>query len=331
VTSDATRAAIASGWTRWARFALCAAIVNASALALIWVWRESAATSMIVDAPRASVEPDGIRTSLAPNVHVEEEDAPQSPAADLAVRAITSELGDLGSTHPWAGKYLDCSEIGGGRELLIAPHNGFAWAYPREMGSILTIFGAVREVGGLLELVRSPDSTDGIDDAPPPPTFLVPVEWSGQHHLVEPKYWQRWITFAKREWPAEYEPHNYEHGSFWLRKGEELGAHSGASQPPAAYRKAWAERRQAHVTTVGAAQPRANPSAYSTTLALDAGSAEGIVEGMRLFVDELPDLDRPLLVLTVSEHACTAVLEQIAADERMAHVGWTCSTMPRLE
>ena len=320
-----------SRWRTWGQFVLWAAIVNACALALIWAWRESATRPTATNTLRSSAASDAIQIRLAPTTRVDTEPLPSSPAADLAVRAIESELADLGSAHAWAGKYFDCSEPGGHRELWIAPSAGFALAPPGEMGSSATMFGSVHAANGLLELVPSPKSVDGIDDAPEPPTHLVPVVWSGRHHLVEPKYWQRWSNFAKRERPAEYEPHNYDRGSFWLRAGEELGDHSGPSQPPLAYREAWSKRLPIHVVKVGVGQRQPNSSVYSTTLELDAGAHEGIVVGMRLFVDEMPDRDRPVRVVTVREHWCTASLDQDLQDARVPVSGWTCSTLPKLE
>ncbi len=52
---------------------------------------------------------------------------------------------------------------------------------------------------------------------------------------------------------------------------------------------------------------------------------------MRLFADQLPDLDRPIHVVGASEHACTAELRQSDQDARIPLVGWTCSTLPKLE
>jgi len=320
---------IVVSWRRWARFALCAVIIDASALALIWAWRESATTPMVAREPRASPDASAIRIRLAPNTHVEADELPKSPQVDLVVRSIESELADRGSAHAWAGEYVDCSEPGGHRDLLIAPNAGFALAHPGEMGTAATMFGTVRAANGLLELVRSPDSTDGIDDAPAAPTFLVPVAWSGRHQLVEPRYWRRWSNFAQREWPNEYETQNFEHGSFWLRRDDEWGVHTGPSQPPAEYLRAWATRPRVHVTAVGSEKRTFGSS--TITVELDAGTRGGLSVGMRLFVDELPDLDRPVHVISVHEHACAAELEQSTQAARMPLVGWTGSALPKLE
>jgi hypothetical protein len=324
-----TRTSIIISSRRWARFALCAVIINVSALALIWAWRESATKPPVARAVRTSTESDAIQIRLAPNSHGEAEELPKPPEADLAVRSIESELADLGQAHAWAGKYFDCSELGGHRELLIAPNAGFAIAYPGELGTAGTMFGSVHEANGWLELVLAPNSTDGIDDAPGFPTILVPVAWSGRRELIEPRYWQRWSNFAKREWPGEYETQNFEHGSFWLRSGDEWGAHTGASWPPAEYLHAWMTRVPIHVTAVGKEQRTFGID--TTSVELDAGAREGMSIGTRLFVDELPDLDRPVRVISVREHACTAELEQSSEDARVPLVGWTCSSLPKLE
>jgi hypothetical protein len=190
----------------------------------------------------------------------------------------------------------------------------------------------VHEIAGLIELVVSPLSPAGVDAEPAPPTFLVPVEWSGRRQLVDPRHWQRWLNFAKREWPAEYEEQNFDHGSFWLRRGDVLGDPTGASEAPAEYRRAWASRWRAHVASVGGT-PRAtgNHGTVSVIAEIDAGAIEGAAHGERLFVDEMPDLDRPLRVSDVHEHTSTALLDLGAGDARVPLVGWTCSRLPKLE
>jgi hypothetical protein len=310
---------------------LCAVIVNASVLALLWCWQESDKKPLAARRTADSVEADAIEISLATRYALDDSEPAKSPEADLAVRTIESELTDLGASHAWAGEYFDCSEPGGGRELLIAPNAGFAMAYPREMGSEPTTFGTVRRIDGLLELVLAPGSIDAVDDRLPRPTVLVPIEWSGRKHLVEPRYWRRWSNFTKREWPAEYEPQNYDRGSFWLMRGGELGDYSGPSRPPAEYRKAWASGMHAHVTSWTAKSITPGSVIRLTSLELSAGVREGIAEGTRLFVDEMSDLDRPVRVNVAREHDSSAVLEQRSDDMREPHVGWTCSTLPKLE
>jgi hypothetical protein len=324
-----SRAVVPARVWSWTRFLIWAATLHFFALVMYWAWREEHASARTRPVTDLSADEDAIPIRLAPTAraHTRSDEPLTSPENDLAVRTIASEIADLHASHPWAGDYFDCSETGGGRELMLAPKSGFALAFNGELGSVFTIHGTVREVAGLVELNPAVGS-DNIDDGPELPTYLVPVEWSGRHHLIEPRRWQRWLNFAKREWGECLT--GLDRGDFWLRRGDVLGEHTGPSHPPAAYRAAWPARLQAHVVSVISGHLIPGSCLYSTAIELDLGTRDGIEPPARLFVDEMADLDQPVHLIAATEHRSTAELLQDQQDPRVPHVGWTCSNLPNL-
>jgi hypothetical protein len=209
---------------------------------------------------------------------------------------IMRELETLGP-HAWAGVYEGKHVVtdAGERELLaIAPREGFVWTYGWSRIPNRFAWGDV--VGTDVESVHVRVNSDaGVDPTAHDraielsfPSELVPVSWGARRYLVPAN---RIIDICN----SYNSGRSHMYGIFPLLGGglreEEWDRPDGVPALPARYR-AWLLEQpiSVHVTATG--EPKVLDAwsdgthvVYGNTALVDAGSAEGLVNGMVLFVE----------------------------------------------
>lgn len=147
-------------------------------------------------------------------------------AAIVAERewALRAELSML-IGHDWAGSYLD----GGGhtrKTLMLAPDNGFSFAWHGCLGLYDRNHGTVRQEGRRLLLDCAWDNDR--PGLPKLPTELHIVPWGERRYLIPADRMVDFTTWIHRG----YEPRRIDRGGFLLRRGDALRPVSGRPELP---------------------------------------------------------------------------------------------------
>ncbi|MCB1635595.1 MAG: hypothetical protein KDI51_13450 [Xanthomonadales bacterium] len=107
-------------------------------------------------------------------------------ALEVRQQQIEAEIAELGSGHPWAGRYAFGDGLGVNQELLIAPVGGFVVTWHGCLGLYGANEGRVRiNADGDLELQYEWLNREG--EFGQFPTRLRPVTWGAQHLLIPPE------------------------------------------------------------------------------------------------------------------------------------------------
>lgn len=146
---------------------------------------------------------------------------------------------------------------------------------------------------------------------------FMPVKWGEQHWLVPA---DKLILFIFAVNSGDYD----EIQTFFLKSGDEQKSNDALSDVPKQYRK-YLNLKPIKASVINVT---ANNDAYLTfALTLNAGKAEGVIEGMRLYLVKVKNVLVWIRITDVREHTSTARVESIGSsgnynEEIIPKIGW---------
>jgi len=252
------------------------------------------------------------------------EEARQTAKARRA--EIRSALETLGS-HEWAGDYYAGDGMGVNQSLILAPGMGYVFEWHGCLGDYDRNHGEVTSEGRTLRLTfMFENKRTGFRGLAPE---LVAIPWGPRCYLVPADD----IVGFCNDVNAGTEPRADPHGSYLLRRGDELKEVSGDPELPVGYRdhllKQAVETSVREAGTPTLRQGLADSVFRDTPLILDAGSEQGLKPGMRLYVVDPPGLVLSVRLTQVEATASTALAVEVQPGNRAGpQAGWRLSTRP---
>ncbi len=255
------------------------------------------------------------------------DDTPEklSPAAVAASAARTKEirreLRNLRS-HDWAGEYYFGDGLGVNVSLASAPEGGFVFSWQGCLGLYDLNYGDVSFSDGKINLLpKYPNTRNGFEGMA---TELLPVHWGERHYLIPADHVVEFTNAIN----AGTEPSSLfggRSGRFLLRRGDEKKTVNGQPSIPDQYLAyLLPEPIKSKISSVE--QTIVQQSRRITSVKLDVGSAEGLKQGMELFVHRPSRVYDTAIVTAVSEHSAQAVIEQMELTDPVPSAGWELST-----
>jgi hypothetical protein len=226
--------------------------------------------------------------------------------------------------HDWAGEYFFGDGLGVNISLALAPESGFVYSWHDCLGLYDLNYGDVEFTDGKIKLhFKYPNERVGSLGMP---SELFPVRWGNRHYLIAA---DGMVDFANAI-NAGMEPSSLfggRSGSFLLRQGDEKQPVAGQPDIPAAYR-AYLLLNPINANVSSVQGTRVKESSRFTDVTIDAGSAEGLKQGMELYVHSPSSTFASAVLKNVAEHTATAVVEQILVSTRdpVPAAGWELST-----
>jgi hypothetical protein len=229
-------------------------------------------------------------------------------ASEKQNKKIRQELRHF-KNHDWAGDYYFGDGLGVNVSLVLAPGNGFVFTRQGCVGLYDINYGDVTFTNGALRLLfKYPNRKKGFEWIAP---VLLPVRWGQRHYLIAV---DKIVDFTNAI-NAGTEPNSLfgfggQSWSFLLRRGDEDKTVSGQPNLPKEFLSyILAEPITARISSVD--QPRVENSRRITQVNIDVGTAEGLKEGMELYVHRPSGIFASAVVTNVSEHSAKAVIEQL--------------------
>jgi hypothetical protein len=244
-------------------------------------------------------------------------------ASEARRKLIDQELGTL-KEHPWAGRYYYGDGLGVNVALSLAPKSGFVFTWNGCLGLYDLNYGEVAEADGRLRLVFTfPNEREGFQGIAPE---LLPIVWGERHYLIPA---DEVVHFANAI-NAGFEPRHTVHGRFLLRAGDELKHAQGVPNIPSEF-SAYLLRKPIKAEISSIKDSRTEDSKRITTAVLNAGTAQGVKQGMEFWV-YVPSAIYGLARITRVDRSYSEVtIDQYEADGK-SHVpspGWKLSTHVR--
>jgi hypothetical protein len=242
-------------------------------------------------------------------------------ASETQTKKIRQELRHL-TNHEWAGDYYFGDGLGVNVNLVLAPENGFVFTWHGCLGLYDVNYGDVTLTNGAVKLLfKYPNGQEGFEGIDPE---LLPVRWGQRHYLIAV---DRIVDFTNAI-NAGTEPSSMfggRSGSFLLRRGDEDKTVSGRPNLPNEFLSyILAEPITARISSVE--QSRVEHSRRITYVNIDVGTAEGLKEGMELYVHSPSGIFESAVVTTVKEHSARAVIEQLEVTDPPPAPRWELST-----
>jgi len=233
---------------------------------------------------------------------------------------IEAEIDALGPEHAWAGRHYYGDGRGTSVDLTLAPQSGFVFEWNGCTGWYDRNFGSVREVGDRLVLSFEFENVRGENRGLDPEFLTIP--WGRRRYLIPP---DKLIAFANRINQGD-EPRSRIHGYFPLKRGGENEHVQGKlGLPPELAALVLDTPLEAHITRIleTRAIEEEGRAWFTSRVALDAGKAQGVFEGMHLFV---PEAQRWITIDLLGDHESEAEQSLKGVEPMRIEVGWTCST-----
>jgi len=254
----------------------------------------------------------------------EEKFSSQSMAAmDKKKELIHQELGTL-RAHPWAGEYHYGDGLGVNVHLSLAPKSGFVFTWHGCLGLYDLNYGEVQETDGKIRLIFThPNDREGFQGIAPE---LIPILWGRRHYLVPS---DGLVEFAN-EINSGSEPGRNGGSRFLLRAGDESKLVRGLPALPAPYSAYLLNRPiQARISSV--TESRLEKSTRTTTVVLDVGSEQGVLEGMEFFLYSPAAVFESARITHVHSSDSEAEIVQFQVDEKVGRpsINWRLSTRMR--
>jgi len=244
---------------------------------------------------------------------------------------IEVELKALGD-HPWAGEYYYGDGLGVNVALVLAPKAGFAFSWHGCLGLYDQNYGTVEVRDGRIRLhPMLPNDAEGRHGRfRGTAEEFVPVAWGDRHYLVPTTEMLAFVNDIN----SGIEPRrNRPFGRFLRRNGDEERTAGGRPDiPPEFLEYLLVEPVETRIVRAGSSSESeedlgGNVKVFEriTSVSLDKGQAEGLRDGMRLFV-KTARADGYAIVTAVSSHSSQAKLIQSFKDGAVPAVGWKLST-----
>ncbi|MCB2156727.1 hypothetical protein KQI84_17765 [bacterium] len=230
-------------------------------------------------------------------------DEPQQEMEELRAK-IEAEAAKLPDDH-WAGLYLqeNCW-------VAVAPHYGFLYESYGCCPPFFRLHGSVAEFDDQLYLslecpVISWYPSEIYAD-------MIPIRWGERFYLSPPGQMKGFCNYVN----SGEEPRNSMYGFCYLREGDEAKPAPGLPQVPEEYRK-WLleEPLEATILEVGDLVTKETKYGEDTGVwfKIDAGSSDGVFEGMRLWVME-PSAGGSFWISSVDENTSNGWISTGASD-----------------
>jgi hypothetical protein len=242
-------------------------------------------------------------------------------ASEMQTKKIQRELRHL-EDDDWAGEYYFGDGLGVNVSLAVAPKSGFVFSWRGCLGLYDLNYGNVTFTNGSVKLLfKYPNKREGFEGIAPE---LLPVRWGQRHYLIAV---DRIVDFTNAI-NAGTEPGSLfggRSGRFLLRRGDESRAVVGRPSLPNEFLSyILAQPIKAKVSSVE--QARVERSRRITYVRIDMGSAEGIKQGMELYVHTPSRIFDTAIITSVSEHSARAVIEQMELTDTVPSTDWELST-----
>ena len=241
--------------------------------------------------------------------------------SEARTKKIKQELSSL-KDHNWAGEYFFGDGEGVNVSLALAPDSGFVFSWHGCGGLYDLNYGEVLFESGVVKLrFEYPNKREGFEGIAPK---LLAVHWGKRHYLIDI---DRIVDFTNAI-NAGTEPSilfGGQSGSFLLRRGDEKEPVSGRPDIPSEY---LSYLLQNPITTKASSlhRTRTQESSRFTDVTLDVGRADGLKQGMELFLHSPPRFFASAVVGSVGEHSASAVIEQLGLKDPVPAVHWEFST-----
>lgn len=244
-------------------------------------------------------------------------------ASETQAKKIRQELQRF-KKHDWAGDYYFGDGLGVSVSLVLAPENGFVFTWSGCVGLYDRNYGDVTVTNGVVKLLfKYPNRQGGFKGIAPE---LLPVRWGKRHYLIAV---DRIVDFTNAI-NAGLEPnYMFKFGGpswrFLLRRGDEKKSVRGKPNLPNEFLSyILAKPIKARISSVE--QPRVEHSRRITYANIDVGAANGLKQGMELYVKSPPEIFATAVVTNVSEHSARAVIEQTELTDPVPSSHWQLST-----
>lgn len=249
-------------------------------------------------------------------------------AASAKKQQIGRELKTL-RNHPWAGSYYYGDGLGVNVHLSLAPTSGFEFTLTGCLGLYDLNYGDVVEKDGRITFVFAhPNGRKGFDVFA---TELVPLVWGERHYLIPADGFIRFANAVN----AGFEPSEHRSARFLLRDGDELKSAVGLPNIPAPFSEYILKQPiQAAISSIKGSRFEISKgsgfelSFHITTVVLNAGSEQGVKEGMEFYLYSPSDLADWATVTKVSKDSSEAEVSQDQTAEKygLPSVDWLLST-----
>jgi hypothetical protein len=255
----------------------------------------------------------------------------QAEVRTLNRRTKRIKLELKGPNNPeWAGVYYHGDGFHVDSILSLAPRSGFVFHCACHLKARDFNYGDLDLTHGTIKLLFTyppyeRKRYDGIAGK------FIPIRWGERHYLIGT---DELLDFANAV-NAGTEPGSFQKDSlyFFLKLGDEEKAVSGEPSLPKEYSRYLLHHPIiAKVSSVNGTQDetrdyldRDDYGYLLVRVTVDAGSTEGLLEGMTLYVQDPPLLDKAV-VTQVSEHTAQAILHLHDYEHHPPARGWALST-----
>jgi hypothetical protein len=234
-------------------------------------------------------------------------------------KRIKAELASL-QENEWAGEYSAYWSSINGALFIWAPSNGFTVRSGNDLHRTVeqVNYGSVSFNGKLLTL--SPEYLENNKHNYPVPTSFMPIKWGKQHWLIPSDELIRFIYAVN----SGDENQIY---SFLVKEGDSQKTNNGLPIVPKEYRKYFKQKP----ITAKVIDLKENDNVYlDYTFTLNAGKAEGVIEGMMFYLIKVKDIRFWLRVTDVEKHSSKAEITSISYsvdyEKIKPKVGWKFSS-----
>jgi len=247
------------------------------------------------------------------------------------IEKIKNEIKTLNG-HPWAGAYYEGTGFGRNVSFYIAPKAGFVFECGGDMGFVDRNYGAVSFENGLVRINPVfPNTWEGLGGIA---VEFLPVAWGERHYLVPPDE----IVGFCNDINYGREPRSSPNGFSLLRRGDEEIAVTGHPDLPEKYR-AYILEKPVMATVISVGESGTETDKYTTynltTATISAGSNQGLLPGMRMYLVNPPRNEKggwvqtgSIDIVEVGESSAKVLVRCSGKYERAPQTGWQLATCP---